>query len=61
MALLNTHPDYMNFSNKGLGREEYSAQLYIDFLKYVKDKYQNEYWHVLPREMARFWKQKRIK
>jgi hypothetical protein len=22
----------------------------------VKEKYAGEYWHVLPREMARFWK-----
>ena len=56
MALVNTHPDYMNFHGGKLGIEEYPADYYREFLKYVKDKYEGQYWHVLPRDMARFWK-----
>jgi len=56
MALLNTHPDYMNFDGKKLGLEEYPADYYLEFLEYVKERYKGQYWHVLPREMARFWK-----
>jgi len=55
MALLNTHPDYMNFDGQRLNIEEYPVRLYTDFLRYVKDKYKGQYWHALPREMARFW------
>jgi hypothetical protein len=55
MALLNTHPDYMNFDGKKLGLEEYPAKYFEEFLKYVKDKYEGQYWHALPKEMARFW------
>ena len=55
MALLNTHPDYMNFNGRRLGLEEYPVRFYADFLEYVKAKYGHECWHVLPREMARFW------
>ena len=56
MALLNTHPDYMNFTNKKLGVEEYPAKLYQDLLDYVKTKYEGLYWHVLPEEIANYWK-----
>lgn len=55
MVLFNTHPDYMAFNSKGLGMEEYPAEYYVEFLEYIKSKYKGEYWHVLPRDMARFW------
>jgi hypothetical protein len=57
MALMITHPDYMNFNSKPLGAEEYPARYYSDFLAYIKNQYKNQYWHVLPNEMARFWKE----
>ena len=55
MALMNTHPDYMNFGGNRLDREEYPAEYYEEFLRYIKDKYEGQYWHVLPRDMALFW------
>ncbi len=58
MALLNTHPDYMNFDEKKLGIEEYPASYYEEFLTYIKDNYKDQYWHVLPRDMARFWSER---
>ncbi len=56
MALLNTHPDYMAFEPNKQKQEEYPIDLYLAFLKYLKNTYHNSYWHVLPREMACFWK-----
>ena len=38
MALLNTHTDYMNFNGGRNSFEEYSVELYLDFLKYIKQK-----------------------
>ena len=55
MALLLTHPDYMNFSEKKSDLEEYPAKHYEEILQYVKSRYDNQYWHVLPKDMARFW------
>ena len=55
MALLNTHPDYMNFSGRKLSIEEYPAKYYKDFLEHITSKYAGQYWHALPRDMARFW------
>jgi len=60
MALLNTHPDYMNFDGKKLDKEEYPVRYYKDFLSYVKDRYDGQYWHVLPRDIARFWKENMV-
>lgn len=54
MALIITHPDYMNFTGHDLGLEEYPAEHYIEFLRYAKEKYAGQYWHALPRDVARF-------
>jgi peptidoglycan/xylan/chitin deacetylase (PgdA/CDA1 family) len=55
MALLLMHPDYINFGGEKPGREEYSSALYEEFLIHVKKNYSGQYWHVLPKDMARFW------
>jgi glycosyltransferase involved in cell wall biosynthesis/peptidoglycan/xylan/chitin deacetylase (PgdA/CDA1 family) len=53
MALLDTHPDYMCFTGNP-GREEYPVAVYEDFLRHVRDRYADTYWHALPREVARY-------
>jgi hypothetical protein len=55
MALINVHPDYINFDGDDLALEEYPVQYYEQFLQYLKAKYEGAYWHVLPKDMARFW------
>ena len=60
MALLITHPDYMNFGRGKCVMEEYPLEFYEELLDYVKGKYKDEYWNVLPKEMARFWKEKMV-
>jgi hypothetical protein len=54
VALLNTHPDYMCM-NGACGMEEYPLERYERFLRHVREVYAGQYWHVLPRELARFW------
>jgi hypothetical protein len=54
MVLLNTHPDYMKFNGDKLGIEEYPVEYYRRFLEYVKNKFQHEYWHGLPGEIAAY-------
>jgi len=55
MVLINTHPDYMEFNgNKSV--EGYPSQYYEEFLKYILVTYPDQYWHALPRDVARFWK-----
>jgi hypothetical protein len=55
MALLNSHPDYMNFTKAPCGSEEYDAEFYRDFLKYAKSVHQDRYWQALPFQVRRFW------
>lgn len=55
MALVNVHPDYINFENKRVN-EEYPVALYYDFLNYVKEQYQDRYWNALAKEVAHFYK-----
>lgn len=57
MALLNTHPDYMCFDNKHKKYEEYHVKLYKAFLEHIKNKYSGQYWHALPKDVAKFWKE----
>lgn len=52
MVVLNTHPDYMCFSNNSCGREEYPVELYSEFISYVKREYEGTYWHAVPSEIA---------
>ncbi|NIR48086.1 hypothetical protein GWO43_06550 [candidate division KSB1 bacterium] len=54
MALLNVHPDYIIFNGSKLGLEEFPAAYYTDFLMHIKRNYEGEYWHALPRQVARF-------
>ena len=58
MALVIVHPDYMNFGGKSQGGEEYPASYFADFLEYINRRYEGQYWHVLPKEIARFWAEK---
>jgi hypothetical protein len=51
MALLNSHPDYMNFDGGICKEEEYPASFYISFLKYAQSAYANQYWHALPSQV----------
>ncbi len=55
MALLITHPDYMNFNNTRVFKQ-YPIKFYKELLLYIKEKYKGKYWHVLPKEIAGFWK-----
>lgn len=55
MALFITHPDYMEF-DRAATNESYPARYYEEFLEHIRDRYAGQYWHVLPKDMAQFWK-----
>ena len=54
MVLLNVHPDYISF-NDTIQTEEFSIEMYRSFLNYISTRYKNNYWNVLPSELALFW------
>jgi len=55
MALLNSHPDYINFGTGTCGPEEYPLSRYVEFLDYLRTRYCDCHWHALPSEVANFW------
>jgi glycosyltransferase involved in cell wall biosynthesis len=55
MVLLNTHPDYMSFTNDESNPHEFPIALYRELLIYVRDKYEGQYWAAQPREVARYY------
>ena len=55
MALINVHPDYLNFENK-TESEEYPVRYYSDFLEFIKKTYEGKYWNALPRDVATYFK-----
>lgn len=55
MALLNVHPDYINFGGGPAGPEEFPVNYYSEFLEFIKSEYEGRYWNPVPGEMAHFW------
>lgn len=55
MALVITHPDYINFNNDECGYDEYSVKYYEEMLKYIREKYQGQCWNALPKDISRLW------
>ncbi|MBA2432314.1 MAG: glycosyltransferase family 4 protein [Chthoniobacterales bacterium] len=53
MVLLDTHPDYMAFAGSQPKSTQYDVAFYREFLSYVRTRYAGDYWHALPREVAR--------
>lgn len=54
MVLVNTHPDYMYFSQAARRPREYPADFYKDLLRYVGDKYAGQFWPALPKDVAEY-------
>ncbi len=53
MALVNVHPDYINFRGKGQARE-FPVELYKGLLEHVATRYGKSCWHALPRDVAAY-------
>jgi glycosyltransferase involved in cell wall biosynthesis len=54
MALLDTHPDYMAFQGTPDTSSEYPVERYRELLSYIRDRYFDNCWHALPREISSY-------
>ncbi len=54
MALVNVHPDYINFDESTKMSRSFPHTHYQGFLQYIQEKYAGLYWHALPRDVAKF-------
>ena len=55
MVLLNTHPDYMRFGTAKPDGDEYPVSYYEELLRYLREKYEGQFWSALPREVSRYY------
>jgi len=54
MALVDVHPDYMDFGNDKGRMQAYPSTLYEGLLDYLEERYEGMYWNALPRDVARY-------
>ncbi|MEM9238102.1 MAG: hypothetical protein AAGB14_15125, partial [Verrucomicrobiota bacterium] len=59
LALVNIHPDFIDFSGKRDVGSSYASRLVSEFLDYLNTRYSGQYWNPVPREMAAWFKQGR--
>jgi hypothetical protein len=55
LALVNIHPDYIDFSNRMTTNDRYPASLLTEFMDYIRAHYANAYWNPLARELASWY------
>ena len=54
LALVNVHPDYLNFETRDATAFEFPAAWYAELLDYVRSRYADRCWHALPCELAEY-------
>ena len=52
LALVNIHPDYVDFSGRHVDNTCYPSELLADFMTHVRSEYQEAFWNPLARELA---------
>ena len=60
MVKVTTHPDYINFGDTAIGREEFPIRFYRELMQYIRTKYAGQYWNPLPRELAKYVRQQAL-
>jgi glycosyltransferase involved in cell wall biosynthesis len=55
MALVNVHPDYINFAPGTKAPHKYDAGIYSSFLSHIAEAYSGRYWNPLPRDLASWY------
>jgi peptidoglycan/xylan/chitin deacetylase (PgdA/CDA1 family) len=60
MALVNVHPDYLDFDRESRSNRLYPASWYANFLRHVTDRYSSSVWNPLPRELAAWYQREHV-
>lgn len=55
LALVNIHPDYIDFSGNG-NSSHYPSSLLREFLEYIRSNYEGRYWNPLARDLALWYR-----
>ena len=59
LALVNIHPDYIDFEGGSVTNTTYPSALLEDFFQYINSTYQNQYWNPLARDLAVWFRDQR--
>jgi hypothetical protein len=57
LALVNIHPDYVDFSDGPATNSRYPSSLLIEFMDYLRTRYADTYWNPLARDLAAWYRQ----
>lgn len=56
LALVNIHPDYIDFGDAGTSGSTYPASILKEFLDYIRSDHDGMYWNPLARELAQWFR-----
>jgi hypothetical protein len=59
MALVNVHPDYVDFNSETGNLRQYPVRFYSDLLDYVIKRYDGIYWGCRPKDLTEWYLQER--
>ncbi len=55
LALVNIHPDYVDFSDRPATNLSYPSAMLTEFMEYIRTHYANAYWNPLARDLASWY------
>jgi hypothetical protein len=56
LALVNIHPDYIDFDRGDFAHFRYPASLVADLLHHLESRYAGQFWNPLPKELASWFR-----
>jgi hypothetical protein len=56
LALVNIHPDYIDFDQTDFSHFRYPVSLVSDLFEYLENRYKGQFWNPLPRELAAWYR-----
>ena len=57
LALVNIHPDYIDFTNGPASSSRYPASMLTGFLDHLRDEHGGSFWNPLARDLARWYRE----
>lgn len=55
LALVNIHPDYMDFAGSETSSSRYPSSLICEFMHYIREKHEGQFWNPLARDLAQWY------
>jgi len=56
LALVNIHPDYLNFTDNRFKKETYPSTLLSEFMTYIRENHEGAYWNPLAKDLAAWYR-----